>query len=103
MKVGWAGDNFPESIFPTLAGRPMLRYEEQLENVQIKELMLGEEAAKNRVLLELSHPIENGVVKDWDMMLKLWEYGLFEKVKYSAIFLDENKSNKNSRNENPIN
>ncbi len=36
MKIGWGGKNFPEAVYPTLVGRPMLRYEEQLENVQIK-------------------------------------------------------------------
>ena len=43
--------------------------------------MLGEEAAKLRSVLELSHPLENGIVKDWDMMIKLWEYGFYEKMK----------------------
>jgi actin-related protein len=36
MKIGWAGQNYPEATFPTLVGRPMLRYAEQLENIQIK-------------------------------------------------------------------
>jgi hypothetical protein len=36
MKVGWAGENFPDAVYPTLVGRPMLRYEEKLENIQLK-------------------------------------------------------------------
>ncbi len=43
--------------------------------------MVGEEAAKLRSVLELSHPLDNGIVKDWDMMIRLWEHGLYEKMK----------------------
>ncbi len=42
--------------------------------------MVGEEAAKLRAILELSHPLENGIVKDWDMMIKLWEHGFYDRV-----------------------
>ena len=37
--------------------------------------MIGKEAADLRSKLELSHPIENGIVQDWDDMEKIWEYG----------------------------
>lgn len=43
--------------------------------------MIGEEASRLRSVLELSYPLENGIVKDWDMMLKLWEYGYYERMK----------------------
>jgi len=36
MKLGWAGSNFPDSVYHSIVGRPMLRFEEQLENVKIK-------------------------------------------------------------------
>jgi len=41
--------------------------------------MVGDEAAKYRVMLELNHPIEEGIVKDWDDTLLLWKYS-FEKM-----------------------
>jgi len=46
--------------------------------------MVGEEAAKLRSILELSHPLENGIIKDWEMMTKLWEYGIYDKMKIKA-------------------
>jgi actin-related protein 2 len=49
--------------------------------------MLGEEAAKLRAVLELSHPLENGIVKDWDMMEELWKYGFFNKVLTTSLCL----------------
>ena len=37
--------------------------------------MFGEDAAKLRHMLELTHPIENGIVKHWEDCEKVWEYG----------------------------
>jgi actin-related protein 2 len=28
VKCGYAGDNFPQFIFPSMIGRPLMRYEE---------------------------------------------------------------------------
>lgn len=41
--------------------------------------MIGDEAAPCRGLLELSHPLEEGIIKNWDDMELIWEYG-FKKV-----------------------
>jgi actin-related protein len=42
--------------------------------------MIGDEAAKARRLLELSHPLEEGIVKNWEDMELIWKYGFEEKV-----------------------
>jgi actin-related protein 2 len=40
-QVGYAGENFPRSIFPSMVGRPILRAEEAVsENVVLKEIMV---------------------------------------------------------------
>lgn len=36
LKCGLSTSNFPEFTLPALIGRPMLRYEENIEGVQIK-------------------------------------------------------------------
>jgi len=36
MKIGWADRNFPDVTYPSLIGRPMLRYETQLEDIKLK-------------------------------------------------------------------
>lgn len=36
--------------------------------------MFGEEALQHRSNLQLSHPLENGIVQNWDDMELLWEY-----------------------------
>ena len=43
--------------------------------------MCGDEAAAARSLLQISYPMENGIVKKWDDMQHLWDYTFFEKLK----------------------
>lgn len=62
MKVGYAGQNFPTSIFPSMIGRPVLRAEESLsEAVELKDIMCGDEAAKARQYLDIKYPVSNSV------------------------------------------
>lgn len=53
--------------------------------------MIGEEASRMRSALELSHPLENGIVKDWNMMIKLWEHGFYELMKIKPEDLKDMK------------
>lgn len=58
VKVGYAGSNFPEQQYPSIVGRPILRAEERSGNVgQIKDIMVGEEAAQVRSMLQISYPV----------------------------------------------
>lgn len=41
--------------------------------------MVGDEAAPLRSYLELSHPVDEGIVSNWDDMCLIWEHG-FKKV-----------------------
>ena len=47
--------------------------------------MIGDEAAPFRNYLEMSNPTEEAVVKNWDDMKLVWEYG-FNKVFNSFKF-----------------
>jgi actin-related protein 2 len=63
-------------------GRPILRTEEKGDNdMVIKDIMCGDEAAAARTMLQISYPMENGIVKKWDDMQHLWDYTFFEKMK----------------------
>lgn len=63
-------------------GRPILRAEEASisnvfagkNNVAFKDLVFGAEAKENRALLDISYPMENGIIRNWDDMTRLWEY-----------------------------
>lgn len=42
--------------------------------------MCGDEAAAARSMLQMSYPMENGIVKKWDDMQHLWDYTFQEKM-----------------------
>ncbi|OQS04115.1 actin [Thraustotheca clavata] len=81
VKCGFAAENFPRHIFPSMVGRPMLRAEEAVnKDVILKDVMCGDEAAYVRSNLQISYPVENGIVKNWDDMEKLWDYTFHERL-----------------------
>jgi len=81
VKVGYAGQNFPTAIFPSMIGRPILRAEESIsEAMELKDIMCGDEAAAVRQTLEIKYPVENGIVRNWEDMEHLWNYTFYEKM-----------------------
>lgn len=81
VKCGFAGANFPTSIFPSMVGRPILRFEEKIDNVEVKDIMVGDEAAKLRMMLQITYPLENGIVRNWDDVEHVWDYTFNEKLR----------------------
>ncbi|OJA15232.1 hypothetical protein AZE42_07982 [Rhizopogon vesiculosus] len=81
VKVGYAGSNFPEHVFPSVVGRPILRAEERVGSAVIKDIMVGDEAAENRNYLQVTQPMEHGIVRNWEDMKHLWDYTFDEKLK----------------------
>ena len=43
--------------------------------------MIGDEAAENRNFLQVTQPMEHGIVKNWEDMKLLWDYTFDEKLK----------------------
>lgn len=75
IKAGLANVKEPSLTFPTLAGRPMLRFDQApSDGALLSDLMIGDEANLQRSMLQLSHPIRNGVVQKWDEMERIWDY-----------------------------
>mmetsp|Transcript_21478 Transcript_21478/g.29855 ORF Transcript_21478/g.29855 Transcript_21478/m.29855 type:complete len:393 (-) Transcript_21478:228-1406(-) len=81
VKCGFAGDNFPRATFPCMLGRPMLRFEEGVAQKQLKDIMVGAECAEMRHNLEVSYPISNGIVKNWEDMHHVWNHTFNEVLK----------------------
>jgi actin-related protein 2 len=81
VKVGFAKDNFPQHIFPSMIGRPLMRFEEEFgEGVELKDIMVGDECSLHRSMLDVSYPLVNGQVKDWEGMKHLWDYTFHERM-----------------------
>lgn len=80
VKCGYAGSNFPAHIFPSLVGKPIIRSTAKVGNIEVKDLMVGDEASQLRSMLEVNYPMENGIVRNWDDMTHVWNYTFNEKL-----------------------
>ncbi|XP_043279770.1 actin-related protein 2 isoform X2 [Venturia canescens] len=80
VKCGYAGANFPAHIFPSIVGRPIISAVKKIGDIDVKDvhnmpdLMVGDEASKLRSMLEISYPMRNGIVRNWDDMCHVWDY-----------------------------
>merc|ERR1711998_252169 len=82
VKCGFAGDNFPRELFPSLVGRPILRSDEKIDGgVELKDIMVGEDCSAARQFLECTYPVENGIIRSWEDMNHLWDYTFYQKLK----------------------
>ncbi|KAE8652258.1 hypothetical protein Csa_022649 [Cucumis sativus] len=81
VKCGFAGENFPTSVFPCVVGRPLLRYEESLIEQELKDIVVGESCADLRHQLDITYPVHNGIVQNWDDMCHVWDHAFFNELK----------------------
>ncbi|KAL7388120.1 hypothetical protein ABVT39_007529 [Epinephelus coioides] len=72
MKAGFADQDLPSVIFPTIIGMP--KYEEIMNGSVDRETYIGHEAQHMRGVLALKHPIKNGIIRNWDEMEKIWHH-----------------------------
>jgi len=83
-----------------------MRFEEKVENVEIKDIMVGDEASKLRSMLEITYPLDNGIVRNWDDALHVWNYAFFEKMKInpknSKVLLTEPPMNPKENREKMV-
>ncbi|KAM9985759.1 hypothetical protein ACTFIZ_012386 [Dictyostelium cf. discoideum] len=78
-KVGFSGENYPLDIFPSIIGIP--KYKDILLGVNQKDTYIGDEAQTKRGVLSIRYPIENGVIRNWDDMEKIWKYILYNQLR----------------------
>jgi len=73
IKAGFSGDNQPSVKFPSIVGIPRSE-KSMMVGVEPKSEYIGDEATKLKGVLNLTYPIESGIVKEWDLMEKIWTY-----------------------------
>ena len=74
VKLGYGGDNIPRYTIPSILGRPMLRANQKIGDIVLKDLMIGDEVTPIRAALEITYPLNEGKIRNWDDMQLLWEY-----------------------------
>jgi actin-related protein 2 len=53
----------------------MLRAEEEsIDDIPLKDIMVGDEASALRRALQITYPVDNGIIKNWDDMEQVWNY-----------------------------
>ncbi len=80
-KNGFAGEDQPRSVFPTLVGYP--KYQSIMTDVDhyVRDYYIGDEALNLRGVLKLEYPIEHGAIESWDAMEKIWNFTFFNDLR----------------------
>ena len=68
-KAGFAGDDAPRAVFSSIVGRPY--HLDRAIATDTRDLYVGSEAQSKRNILTLTHPMEHGIITDWDDMEKV--------------------------------
>eukprot|EP01147_Barroeca_monosierra_P004733 gene4733-8650_t len=97
-KAGFAGDDSPRVIFPSVIGHPC-HCEQTTSSVANQNVEYVGHAARSRIdeRLDLRFPIQRGIITDWDGMEKLWYNAFYDELHVATenhpIFLTDSLLN----------
>ncbi|CAD7705452.1 unnamed protein product [Ostreobium quekettii] len=58
----------------------MLRSEERLSESHLQDVVIGQECAEKRHQLQVTYPLTNGVVTNWEDMARVWDHTFCERL-----------------------
>lgn len=79
IKAGLAGEDAPKVCFPSIVGKT------KVSGISIamdqRDTFVGTEAYDKRGILDISYPIQNGLIQDWEGMEKIWHHSYYNELK----------------------
>ena len=75
-RAGFAGDDAPRAVFPSVVGRPP--HQRVMGGIGQQDPFVGDDAQNKRGILTLTYPIEHGIVTHWDDMERVTYFTLFK-------------------------
>ncbi|KAJ6229298.1 actin-7-related [Anaeramoeba flamelloides] len=79
FKAGFGGEDQPRVVISTIVGSP--KHTNIMDMMIEKSHYIGYEVQFTNKLLTIKRPIENGVIRNWDDMEKIWHYAFYRTLK----------------------
>ncbi|KYQ91605.1 actin [Tieghemostelium lacteum] len=79
IKAGFAGDDSPRAVFPSIVGKP--KYRNVMVGTGYRGTYVGDEAEHKRGILDINSPIEHGIVNNWDDFEHLMHHTFYNELK----------------------
>jgi len=79
IKAGFAGDDAPRAVFPSVIGRPF--YDTAMCGMGKRDFHVGDEALVRCGALTMKYPIEHGIITNFDDMEKLWHHTFYNELR----------------------
>ncbi|KAK8871544.1 hypothetical protein M9Y10_007276 [Tritrichomonas musculus] len=76
IRSGFASNELPKSIFPTIVGRTKNACAASYSN----DIYVGNEACSKADALVLKRPIERGIITNWDDIEKIWHHAFYNEL-----------------------
>ena len=80
VKCGFAGDEAPLAMFPTVVGRPKFRSAMPMPGMG-PVTYVGDEAKRKKGILTLEYPVDHGMIVDFNNMEALWNHTFMNELR----------------------